>query len=75
MIDDAKTHPAYAMGFQAGRKIAADEIERQAAELRSLREALRDVVEWADDLQIYAEPEHHMHPVFYKARAALKGKE
>ena len=40
-----------------------------------LREALRDVVEWADDLQIYAEPEHHMHPVFYKARAALEEKE
>ena len=50
------------------RDDAADEIER-------LRDALRDVVDWAEDLQIYAEPEHHMHPVFYKARDALGEKE
>ena len=49
--------------------------EEAAEEIERLRKALRDVVDWADDLQIYAEPEHHMHPVFYNARSALEEKE
>jgi hypothetical protein len=44
---------------------AADEIER-------LREALREVVDWAEDLGLYADAGTVLAPVFVKARTALE---
>lgn len=43
----------------------ADEIER-------LREALREVVDWAEDLGLYADAGTVLAPVFVKARATLE---
>lgn len=40
-------------------------------EIKRLREALREVVDWAEELGLYADAGTVLAPVFVKARAAL----
>ena len=42
--------------------------------IEQLETALQDIVSWADDLGLYAEPNHVLHPVLKNARIVLENK-
>ena len=48
--------------------------EEAADRIEQLETALRDIVSWADNLGLYADLGHVLHPVFINARSTLENK-
>lgn len=47
-------------------------IAEKDAEIEALREALLGVDKWLDDIELYADKSHRLHPVFQKVRDAVR---